>query len=101
MFDELQKSVHIRNAVQALAKKKGSTAIFKYSDIIPFLGGNMVAPGVGIPAVIANRAMENPATRFAGAKISQGLLGGASKIAKNPLTIKAMQGLFGGNVNVR
>jgi hypothetical protein len=101
MFSELQKSVNIRNAVNKVANKKGSNSIFRYSDIIPFLGGNMVAPGAGVGAVLANRALENPATRFAGAKISQGLLGGTSTIVKSPLTIKNMQGLFGGNVNVR
>ena len=99
MFDELKKSINIRTAVNAAAKKKVG-GILRYSDIIPFLGGNMLAPGAGVGVVLANRAIENPAARFAGAKASQGLLKGSSTVAKNPLTIKALQGLFGGNANV-
>ena len=100
MFEELQKSVNIRNAVKKVASKKAG-GLLRYSDLIPFLGGNMLAPGVGVGAVLANRAIENPAMRFAGSKISQGLLGGTATGIKNPLTIKAIQGLFGGNVSVR
>lgn len=99
MFEELQKSLNIRKAIQAITKKKPG-GLLRYSDIIPFLGGNMIAPGAGVGMVLGNRAIENPATRFAGAKLSQGLLGGIGTGIKNPLTIKAMQGLFGGNVNV-
>lgn len=101
MFEELQKSVNIRNVVRKVANKKGSTSIFRYSDIIPFLGGNVLMPGVGgIGAVLASRAAENPATRFAGAKLSRGLLSGVGTVAKSPITTKQLQGLFGGNANV-
>jgi hypothetical protein len=94
--------VNIRNAVRKVANKKGTTALLRYSDIIPFLGGSAAAgPFAGIGGVAINRAVENPATRFAGAKISQGLLSGTSSVAKNPITTKALHGLFNGNANIK
>lgn len=84
MFQELQKSLNIRKAVTKTVNKKGSGALLRYSDLLPFLSGNtMAGPIGGVTTIVGNRVIENPASRFATAKITKNVLGGAGNIAKS------------------
>lgn len=81
VFEEFAKEMGINKAIKKIAEKKVG-GLIQWRDIIPFIAGNTVLPGIGgLAGVALNRAANSPATEFATAKAVQGLAKGVMPVA--------------------
>lgn len=70
VFEEYSKEVAFKNAVQKVGKT-APKGIVRWSDVAPILVGFFTGgPGGAVGAVLTERAAENPAIQFAGAKVA-------------------------------